>query len=705
MKSEDRSLSSFCGGIGREARLLLLVSAILASVAVMSVSDAQESDALDAGEQFWSDDVCYEVLDEPGKVCAVRLDDVARVVIPATVTYDETYDVKYVNFNGCYSLKAAVLSPGIEGIGLPESGDGFRCCYNLTDVVIPDTVTWIAEDAFLDCYALKSLYIPDSVSAIAPGAFRGSGISLIRLPENPEFTALPDRLFAGCSFLQSVVIPSNVTSIGTLCFLDCDSLVQITIPENVSVLSDSALGGANGLTFIDLRCDESADFGSGSLIPNYLGSLVKIKTEISPDLLIAAEAIDEHAQVGPNLEYGYSLEGYVIQDDGRTNNAWKLVDGVLEVWALSPDYTTLYEGSRFKVDGDSALDVFSLIRDVEFVDDPYNGKYLITEIGNGVFYDNWQDSVMLPDGFTTVSDYGIDGTRIVKVSSSVDVMNNPGTTMTLIVPDKEMDGFGINWEVSALIVEVDGLLDEDGPLKYFRDGGSINGVVYLAGSSKPMVPVMMSEWDIESLCENQLYSDVDGTVWKVVWNNEGAKEWVQDASLRTVVFDLNDGSGIQLRKVVSDGFAIGCADFVYSAKDDFAGWFSEDGRFVSPDTLVSEVFGDSYLVTLQARWDGAFVVLGTGVTATVDGEVFTRYATVPLGSSMTVSFDEGRDLYCAAGFEVSGSALTPVEGAQTHSVTARDVGTTLVALDLNGGEGDCTSFRATIGSPLPDSYS
>jgi hypothetical protein len=137
--------------MGREARLLLLVSAILASVAVMSVADAQESDALDAGDQFWAGDVCYEVLDEPGKVCAMGLDDVARVVIPATVTYDEKYDVKYVNFNGCYSLKAVVLSPGIEGIGLPESGDGFRCCYNLTDVVIPDSVTWIAEDAFLDC--------------------------------------------------------------------------------------------------------------------------------------------------------------------------------------------------------------------------------------------------------------------------------------------------------------------------------------------------------------------------------------------------------------------------------------------------------------------------------------------------------------------------------------------------------------------------
>lgn len=42
----------------------------------------------------------------------------------------------------------------------------FACCYSLTSLVIPDSVTEIGFGAFLYCDSLKSLVIPDSVTSI-----------------------------------------------------------------------------------------------------------------------------------------------------------------------------------------------------------------------------------------------------------------------------------------------------------------------------------------------------------------------------------------------------------------------------------------------------------------------------------------------------------------------------------------------------------
>ncbi len=710
MKNEDNYPSSYRGGsagLTRLVRTLLLLSVLIASVAIVA-AEAQESDAWDEGDSFTVDGITYRVLAEPGEVFADSLDDgILHVVFPATVEGPDgkTYHVKYVDTDEEHNLRTAVLSEGIEGIGLLDSSWGFDGCYNLTDVVIPGSVKWIGRYAFSDCYALKSLYIPDSVSEIGNNAFSDSGITSVRLPENPGFTALSDHLFQGCHFLQSVVIPANVTSIGAWCFSGCNSFTQLTIPENVRSLADYALSEAYGLVFVDLRCDEATEFGYRSLQTGVPYQVLKIRTTLSKDLLLDADAIDERVQVGPGLEFGYRLQGNTHGTE-KSNHAWELVDGHLKVWAVSPENTVLEGGDCFSVvvkeddDWEWSYDVRGLIRDVELVKDS-NGRYLITEIGTDVFYNNWLDSIILPEGFVATTGDGIHNVRIVKFSSGTGIIHDPATTMTLIVSDEPMD-FSMSYYTSALIIEVD-KLSEDGPFGRFIDGKTVYGVVYFAGSETPMMPYVMSTWGADPFSKDQLFSDVDGKVWRVV-RNDGKDIWEQDTTLRTVVFDLNDGSDVQLRKVVSDGFSVGSADFVSSTKGNFAGWFTEDGRFVSPDEPVSSLFGDSYLVTLHAGWDGAFVVLGTGVTAFVDGDEFTRYATVPLGSSMTVAFDEDLALYCAVGFEFSGSSYTPVPGAQTYSITAKEVGSTTVSLELKGGESACTSFKVPLGGSLPASY-
>ena len=68
------------------------------------------------------------------------------------------------------------------------------------DVVIPDGVTSIGEDAFRNCGTLTSVVIPEGVTSIGWHAF------------------------SGCSSLTSITIPEGVTGIGWYAFSGCSSL-------------------------------------------------------------------------------------------------------------------------------------------------------------------------------------------------------------------------------------------------------------------------------------------------------------------------------------------------------------------------------------------------------------------------------------------------------------------------------------------------
>ena len=74
-----------------------------------------------------------------------------------------------------------------------------RGCSSLFDIIIPDSVTSIGNEAFLFCNSLHSLVLPDGVSSIGDSAFRGcTSLTDIVIPDSVAI--IGDRAFKGCYF-------------------------------------------------------------------------------------------------------------------------------------------------------------------------------------------------------------------------------------------------------------------------------------------------------------------------------------------------------------------------------------------------------------------------------------------------------------------------------------------------------------------------
>ena len=202
------------------------------------------------------------------------------VTIPNSVTSIGEYA-----FSGCYGLTSVTIGSGVTSIG----GSAFTGCSGLkkvivkdiaawcgikfdgsysnplyyakhiysnedteiTNLIIPNSVTSIENYAFQYCSGLTSITIPNSVTSIGEGAFDGcSGLTSITIPNS--VTSIEDYAFQYCSGLTSITIPNSVTSIGYYAFHKCSGLTSITIGSGVTRIGDAAFDGVDIPTVISL---------------------------------------------------------------------------------------------------------------------------------------------------------------------------------------------------------------------------------------------------------------------------------------------------------------------------------------------------------------------------------------------------------------------------------------------------------------------
>ena len=168
------------------------------------------------------------------------------------ISFDGNYTNPLSYAHHLYSDETTEITNLIIPNSVTSIGEStFEGCSGLTSVTIPNSVTSIGIYAFFDCSGLTSITIPNSVTSIRRYAFYGcSGLTSVIIPNS--VTSIGERAFEGCSGLTSVTIPNSVTSIGNYAFEGCTGLTSVTIPNSVTSIEAGAFKNCSGLTSVNI---------------------------------------------------------------------------------------------------------------------------------------------------------------------------------------------------------------------------------------------------------------------------------------------------------------------------------------------------------------------------------------------------------------------------------------------------------------------
>ena len=167
-----------------------------------------------------------------------------NIVIPENVT-----SIGNNAFDGCTGItEVTVNSKKLESIG----NYAFRGT-KITGISLPESVSRIGGAAFMNCTALTSIVIPEKVTALDSnyydGTFEGcTSLISVTLPSN--LTNIPDYAFEGCTKLETVSLPESITALGKDMFKGCTSLSAITLPKNITKIPDGAFYNCTALRSI-----------------------------------------------------------------------------------------------------------------------------------------------------------------------------------------------------------------------------------------------------------------------------------------------------------------------------------------------------------------------------------------------------------------------------------------------------------------------
>lgn len=212
------------------------------------------------------------------------------------------YDT-FVQVIECVSEAEVIVIPDTYK-NLPVIGVRKECFQDNTtmkQLVLGANVLKIDDHAFANCTALTQVKMSNSVNDIGDGAFFGC-IALTSIIIPPNVNTIPSGAFSGCKSLKKVIIesaersasvdPENVAEINreiqSGAFTDCDHLSIMWIPEDITAVPESIIGGTTPKPLI---C------GGDSTASSYFATLQCLDYE-----LVDRDEFDAHARLYNNFD-------------------------------------------------------------------------------------------------------------------------------------------------------------------------------------------------------------------------------------------------------------------------------------------------------------------------------------------------------------------------------------------------------------------
>ena len=188
------------------------------------------------------------ISDEAFKNCSA----LSRINIPK-----ELKEILRLAFEGCRSLKRVDLSSletflrldyGKDQPGLNHPLNSRASLYlsgsELTDIVVPESITEIKDFALIMCTNLKSISLHGGITNVGQQAFDNcTALEEVHIHDN--VSSFETGTFYGCTSLRKIILPKAMYEIPEAMFSGCSSLQEVTIQENVTMIGHNSFDGCS----------------------------------------------------------------------------------------------------------------------------------------------------------------------------------------------------------------------------------------------------------------------------------------------------------------------------------------------------------------------------------------------------------------------------------------------------------------------------
>ena len=168
---------------------------------------------------------------------------------------DRKHEMIYIN-DLLYRVPAEIIVQSEQPTGslsdkdaaeLAKSGVATQIVPN-TNVIVKEDITTICTLAFANT-PVQTVQLPSTLTTIRYGAFQNcTALKQITLPESMTF--IEGGAFQNCSALSSILVPQNVTYLGASAFSGCTSLTSATLPQAITRISSGLFENCSSLTTV-----------------------------------------------------------------------------------------------------------------------------------------------------------------------------------------------------------------------------------------------------------------------------------------------------------------------------------------------------------------------------------------------------------------------------------------------------------------------
>lgn len=265
----------------------------------------------------------------------------------------------------------------------------YKVTGNVAEFKIADKTTSIADNA-VNNKTVKAVTIPATVKFIGAYAFAESSIAEIVIPNS--VTAIGNNAFQGVASLKKVTLSNALETMGKALFKDCISLTSVKIPSTIKNLPVDTFLNCKSLVKVDLGSVETiAKYAFANCEKLLTIELPATLTELDPMSFYGCKALEAVIVKDGNAKFK-SVDGVVIGADENSefNTIAMYPAGKQGGYTIADDIKFIADRAFYDCDN---------LAEVTFPDG-------IERIGTESFYDC--DAILtitLPDGARNVGDY------------------------------------------------------------------------------------------------------------------------------------------------------------------------------------------------------------------------------------------------------------------------------------------------------------